>query len=201
LAIVQRHSSPLLGSSSLKSVIGRHLIAFVIHLRKMATNKNGSCTRNKQGDHKMKQIAIIFSLITLMVLTTGQTIVAGQANIPTTDLVIHIKGFETSQGMAKVGIVNSRTGYESGDTSFMGFNYKIINNEVVRTITLPYGEYAIKVFHDENGNDELDTLMFGIPAEPYGFSNNARGKLGPPEYEEARFTLESPEKKITINIR
>jgi uncharacterized protein (DUF2141 family) len=31
------------------------------------------------------------------------------------------------------------------------------------------GNYAIAVIHDENRNGELDTNMFGIPKEGYGF--------------------------------
>jgi uncharacterized protein (DUF2141 family) len=35
------------------------------------------------------------------------------------------------------------------------------------------GRYAIIVFHDENGNGELDKNVLGIPTEPYGFSNGS----------------------------
>ncbi|NOX33623.1 MAG: DUF2141 domain-containing protein [Deltaproteobacteria bacterium] len=115
-------------------------------------------------------------------------------------LTIHITGFENSDGVAKIAIVNSKKNYNA-ETPFKGFNLKIINKEVIKTILLPYGEYALKVFHDENGNNELDTRIFGIPTERYGFSNNARGTLGPPEYEEAVFKLYSPKKKITITIQ
>ena len=149
----------------------------------------------------MKHIAIILSLFTLMALAAGQTIAGDQTKTPTADLVIHITGFDTADGLAKVALVNSRAGYESEDSPFLGFNYKIINDEVVQTITLPYGEYALKVFHDENGNNELDTRIFGIPKERYGFSNNVRGTFGPPEYDEAAFNLNSPKKEIFITIQ
>ena len=46
------------------------------------------------------------------------------------------------------------------------------------------GPYAIRLFHDANGNDELDTNILGIPTEGYGFSNDA-GRFGPPSFEEA----------------
>ncbi len=44
-------------------------------------------------------------------------------------------------------------------------------------------------------------MMFGIPSEDYGFSNDATGSFGPPEYKNAAFILNSPEKIITINIK
>ena len=116
------------------------------------------------------------------------------------ELVIHIQGFENSEGVAKVAVCNSQENFNDS-TPFKGFNFKITNNQTDRTITLPYGEYAVKVYHDENSNNELDTMMFGIPSEDYGFSNDATGSFGPPEYKDAAFILNSPEKKITINIK
>jgi uncharacterized protein (DUF2141 family) len=46
------------------------------------------------------------------------------------------------------------------------------------------GEYAVSIFHDENDNFKLDTGQFGIPVEKTGFSNNAKGKNGPPKFED-----------------
>ena len=50
---------------------------------------------------------------------------------------------------------------------------------------LPAGRFAVAVFHDENGNDELDTNLLGIPREGYAFSRNARGFAGPPSFDAA----------------
>lgn len=61
---------------------------------------------------------------------------------------------------------------------------------------MPMGRYAIQVFHDENGNGDLDTGAFGIPNERYGFSNNAVANFGPPALEERLFTLDATTKVI-----
>lgn len=50
--------------------------------------------------------------------------------------------------------------------------------------SLKAGTYAIRYFHDENENGELDTGTFGIPTEGYGFSNDARGFMGPPSFDD-----------------
>ncbi|GGD17008.1 DUF2141 domain-containing protein [Aquisalinus flavus] len=55
---------------------------------------------------------------------------------------------------------------------------------------LPPGTYAIKAFHDVNGNGKLDTNLIGVPTEPYGFSNGQAGRFGPPSFEAASFILE-----------
>lgn len=49
------------------------------------------------------------------------------------------------------------------------------------------GPFAIRVFHDANGNGALDKNFMGIPKEKYGFSNNPRIIAGPPKYAELLF--------------
>ena len=65
---------------------------------------------------------------------------------------------------------------------------------------LPPGQYALTCFHDLNGNGMLDTNMFGIPQEPYGFSNNARPKFRAPTWEECSFTLNAKNTFIPIRL-
>ena len=62
---------------------------------------------------------------------------------------------------------------------------------------LPPGTYAIGIFHDANLNNRLDNYFFGVPREQYGFSNNARGFMGPPSFENAAFSVEG---KTEISI-
>jgi uncharacterized protein (DUF2141 family) len=58
----------------------------------------------------------------------------------------------------------------------------------------PNTDYAVTVFHDLNGNQQLDKNLLGIPKEPIGFSNDARPVMGPPSYLNARFIpAEHPE--------
>ncbi len=53
--------------------------------------------------------------------------------------------------------------------------------------------YAIDAFHDLNKNGKLDTNWPGIPKEPYGFSNNARGSImGAPDFEDKKVLITKP---------
>ena len=54
---------------------------------------------------------------------------------------------------------------------------------------LPPGTNAIGIFHDANLNNRLDNYFFGVPREQYGFSNEARGFLGPPSFDAAVFSV------------
>ena len=51
------------------------------------------------------------------------------------------------------------------------------------------GRYAIKAFHDLNGDGKLNANPFGAPTEPFAFSNNAKANMGPPSWGEAVFTV------------
>lgn len=62
------------------------------------------------------------------------------------------------------------------------------------------GVYAVSCFHDLNDNGKLDTNFFGIPVEPYGFSNNARPKFRAPKWEEAKFTVKEGGSRISIRL-
>ncbi len=64
---------------------------------------------------------------------------------------------------------------------------------------LPPGTYAIGIFHDANLNNRLDNYFFGVPREQYGFSNNARGFMGPPSFEDAAFSVEG-KTEISISL-
>ncbi|WP_290421745.1 DUF2141 domain-containing protein [Massilia sp. YIM B02769] len=56
---------------------------------------------------------------------------------------------------------------------------------VVTLKDIPAGTWAVLAYQDENENNELDRSFIGVPKENYGFSRDARGKFGPPGFEDA----------------
>lgn len=64
------------------------------------------------------------------------------------------------------------------------------------------GIYAVQAYHDENDNGRVDRGLFGIPKEGVGFSNDARIRLGPPKWSNARFDFKgAPGERITFGLR
>ena len=61
------------------------------------------------------------------------------------------------------------------------------------------GSYALSIFHDANDNSAMDETWLGLPTEGFGFSNNPRLRLGPPDLDAVLF--EAPSGNLTINIR
>ncbi len=71
-----------------------------------------------------------------------------------------------------------------------GLSEKIAENKCTVVIKdLKPGKYAFQYFHDENMDEKLNTNFMGIPKEGYGFSNNAKGKFGPPSFDKMIFEL------------
>jgi uncharacterized protein (DUF2141 family) len=66
---------------------------------------------------------------------------------------------------------------------------------------LPQGDYAVRVFLDQNGNGTLDRSRKGIPTEPFGFSNDARRRFGVPRLRVAAFQFHAPEQHVAIQLR
>ncbi|MEM6709144.1 MAG: DUF2141 domain-containing protein [Pseudomonadota bacterium] len=52
---------------------------------------------------------------------------------------------------------------------------------------LPAGDYAVRLMQDLDGDGQLKTNMVGMPKEPWGVSNDAKGRFGPPSWKDARF--------------
>ena len=64
---------------------------------------------------------------------------------------------------------------------------------------LESGKYAVSIFHDMNGNHQLDNDFFGVPVEGYCFSNNVRGVFSAPSFDDASIVIDQ-DKSITITI-
>jgi uncharacterized protein (DUF2141 family) len=148
----------------------------------------------------MKLFLLLNTILTLSVFTHAQVIHAKEDTGGS--LVIKIIGLESNSGKVLIALSDSRNNYYNYENPYLGVSAAIRNQEAVYVFNgLPSGEYAIKVFHDENNDNNLDTNFLGIPVEDYGFSNNARGLFGVPDYDDAKFFLTSGQKIVEINIK
>lgn len=63
---------------------------------------------------------------------------------------------------------------------------------------VPYGDYAISVYQDKNGDGEVESNFMGIPKEPVGASNLT--KKGKPNFNKCTFSFNSSSKTIKIKF-
>ena len=66
---------------------------------------------------------------------------------------------------------------------------------------VPPGRYAAQAFHDENRNGKVDRVLFGIPKEGVGFSNDVKIRFSAPKFEDAAFAVGSVPGTIRFSLR
>ena len=99
--------------------------------------------------------------------------------------------FETGAptGSVMVVLFSSKAGYD-GNRPVATMAVPAGSSPVSVTFEgLAPGSYGMKSFHDLNGDGEMNFNPFGMPIEPYAFSNNAIGNMGPASWERARFNV------------
>ena len=90
---------------------------------------------------------------------------------------------------------------DKNEESVMDLTSEIKDNKCTLIFKdLENGQYAIRYFHDENKNEELDTNFIGIPKEGFGFSNDAIGKFGPKDFSEWLFEI-SGDTSLTMTTK
>jgi uncharacterized protein (DUF2141 family) len=138
----------------------------------------------------MKQILFTFTLLTFSFLMLAQT-----ANI-----TLVVKGAEEAKGNMSVALYDNEDDFPERDNYFQAEDVPMTSTSFSYVFKdVPYGSYAIAVYHDLDKNQELNKSWLGIPKEPYAFSNNARGRTGPPDFEEAMFTV-SGDMEVVIDL-
>lgn len=127
---------------------------------------------------------------TLLILMTSAII--GGSSMQGYTLDISITNLKKAEGTLYLELMNEK-GEEVGQ-----YKKEITEKTCVLVLeNIQPGTYAIRYYHDENNNGEMDTGMFGKPEEGYGYSNDARGFMGPADLEDQLFEVHE-NLKITL---
>ena len=118
------------------------------------------------------------------------------------DLTVIVSGCKSQKGQLFIALFDEKD-------EFPVFGRQLIGEIIPLTAKsrqeftfkdLGHKTYAIAVFHDLNSNGKLDKNAFGLPLEPYGFSNNARNTFSAPSFYQASFS-HSKQQEISITVR
>ena len=118
------------------------------------------------------------------------------------NIEIRITGLRNTQGKISVNLFNKEDGFPEDPMKSFGWKtVKIIPDTIVIVFEeLPYGNYAVSIFHDENSNGKMDRNFLRIPREGFAFSNNLAPKMKAPLYSEAMFVLKQPGMKAELKV-
>ena len=132
--------------------------------------------------------------------------------VTASELKITVEGIRSPHGTILIGLYDSletftraielsdKDGFLNDPNRFaaVALRANAARKSAVVLTNLDPGQYAIILFHDENGNGKLDKNVLGVPTEPYGFSNNVQGFLGPPAFKEAVMQITGSDKAVRI---
>lgn len=159
----------------------------------------------------------IAAALGLMVLSQTPTVAAQEATLSppaaridpeaggpvasTSTLQINFTNIEPAKGQIMLVLFDSKEAYDSGAGPVRAIAIDVTENTATATITnVLHGRYGFKIVHDLNGDGTLNTNPFGMPIEPFAFSNNAVGNMGPATWEAAAFDIAGPTSQ-TISFR
>ena len=117
-------------------------------------------------------------------------------------LVVLVEGLKDDAGSVHAALHASEDGFPTkpekalrqADAPIQGGRARIVFEGI------PPGGYAVAAYHDENGNGKLDTGFLGIPTEGLGASNDAKGFMGPPGFDDARVEVRPGENRIVVHV-
>ena len=119
----------------------------------------------------------------------------------TTTLDISFTDLAAPTGTIMLALLDSKEAYDKGATPARVLAVPVTGDTASATIpNVLHGRYGFKIVHDVNGDGKMNTNPFGMPIEPFAFSNNAIGNMGPATWEAAAFDIAGPTKQ-TISFR
>ena len=108
------------------------------------------------------------------------------------ELKLELRGEGLSGKQIRVAVYSAQAPeqFPSNEKFFRGLINEAVSDHLSVSLTdLPPGRYAVAAYVDDNRNGRQDKNFLGIPQEIYGFSNDARGTFGPPDFSAAEFEL------------
>ena len=117
-------------------------------------------------------------------------------------LTVTFTGLASPGGSILLSVYDSEAAFDRGGKPVRDAMIPA-NAAAIQTLIadLPAGRYAIKAFHDIDGDMKMATNPFGMPTEPFAFSNDAVGNMGPAKWTDAAFTVTDGANRHSIVIR
>ncbi|MCB0547272.1 MAG: DUF2141 domain-containing protein [Phaeodactylibacter sp.] len=117
-------------------------------------------------------------------------------------LIIEVNNVKEAKGTIWVGIYDSQENYLVKEKAIVqGFKVERAGAARYSIPGLPFGTYAVALFHDTNDNGELDRNFLGIPTEPFAFSRPPRTKWRLPSFKEVSFQFTANSQRLRISLR
>ena len=137
------------------------------------------------------------SLFTLLPVALWLTAFVGPDN---SSITVTIDAIENTKGRVVFMLFNQEEGFpREVDKAWKVGKIKPQSSQATYTFSdVPYGTYAIAVFHDEDGDGAIDTNFIGLPQERVGATNMS--SMGKPSFSKCQIVVEEPAKTIPLQF-
>lgn len=139
-------------------------------------------------------------LLLMITHTINPLLMSQSTEDKTSKLSIRVEGMESGKGSVRVALFDNAKDFTDKPHRVAEQKLNGKKEASLQIADVPYGTYALAVYHDQNANGKLDTNMFGIPKEPYGFSNNYRPSFSKPSFEDASISIQEPELNLKMKV-
>jgi uncharacterized protein (DUF2141 family) len=142
------------------------------------------------------------SILTTLAMAAASFSAAAVAQNAGSSLAVNFTGIEEKQGALMGVLFDSEAAYDGKGAPVRPIMVTADKAEVAAVIEgLAPGTYAIKLFHDIDGDGKMGTNPYGMPTEPFAFSNNAQGNMGPAKWADAKFEVKAGANAHSITIQ
>lgn len=130
-------------------------------------------------------------ILLLAGLLVSLGLAAGVTGAQAAELALVVTEIREDRGSLRIELLDSEAAFDGDARPLAALVIPARTPEVTVSVQpLDPGSYGIRVFHDLNDNETLDTNLVGMPIEPWGFSNDAAGRFGAPTWKQLRFVLD-----------
>ena len=140
---------------------------------------------------------LALSMLSMLLPLFGQT-------TSTSKLTVRVTGARNAKGTIRFALFQDATGFPENPAKALLLRQAEIDPQTLSAEVvfedIPAGTYAVSVFHDENMNGKFDKNFVGAPKEGYGASNNPKKRIGPPLFDEAKFSVDGPDHVVEIKL-
>ena len=116
------------------------------------------------------------------------------------DLVIHVDNVKSTSGQVMVALYDNADAFLKSPVRAEKAKADKAGTTLVFHDVAP-GDYGFAVFQDVNDNGRMDKNLLGIPTEPIAFSNNAQGRMGPPDFAAVKLAVPAAGLDTTVTLR
>jgi uncharacterized protein (DUF2141 family) len=136
---------------------------------------------------RLPKLSAVIATVPAMVVAALLALPQSASAEPAAKLSLTVTGIKEAKGALMIAVFDE-AGYAK-DKSVAAAAVPVTALTASTTFDLPPGRYGIKMFHDVDGDGKMATNPFGMPIEPFGFSNNAPAQFGPATWQAAAFDV------------